>query len=196
MPLTLYFDTGQTATPNRTVEYSAATRRYTAGPSVEWHLNQRFGFELDMLFKRMGYVGIVNTTTGTTATRLAYDSKGDSWDFPLLAKYRFARRWRPYVAAGGTLRYVGPVHMPSDITVTDLTTGTVVRTPFETSSPSDLRKRFYPGLTVAGGIELGGGRLHVLPEFRYTHWTANIAGAGGVLRFTPNQAEVLVGLLW
>ena len=60
--------------------------------------------------------------------------------------------------------------------------------------PSDLRKRFYPGLAAAAGIELGHGRLRWLPEFRYTRWTANIAGPSGPLRFNPNQAEFLLGL--
>jgi hypothetical protein len=43
---------------------------------------------------------------------------------------------------------------------------------FVPPSPSELRKRFYPGLTVASGIEIGGGRPRVLPEFRYTRWLA------------------------
>jgi hypothetical protein len=47
-----------------------------------------------------------------------------------------------------------------------------------------------------GGIEIGGGRIPVLSEFRYARCTANISGPGGVLRFAPNQAEFVVGLLY
>jgi hypothetical protein len=56
------------------------------------------------------------------------------------------------------------------------------------------RAVFYPGLAAAAGIELGHGKLRWLPEFRYTRWTANIAGPSGPLRFNPNQAEFLLGL--
>ena len=61
VPITAYFDTGQTGDRNGSSEYSAATRRYTVGVSAEWRLNRSFGLELDALYKRMGYVGIVNT---------------------------------------------------------------------------------------------------------------------------------------
>ena len=82
------------------------------------------------------------------------------------------------------------------ITEENLVARTTVRTPIDTTEPSDLRKRIYPGLTVAGGIEFGRSRLRLLPEFRYTRWTANISGSRGVLRFNPNQAEFLLGFLF
>ena len=112
------------------------------------------------------------------------------------AKYRFGRGVRPYIAGGGVLRYIGPVRARGQLTVVDLINRTTTHEPIDTSDPSDLRKRVYPGLVAAGGIEFGLGRLRLLPELRYTHWTANIAGPGGVLRFAPNQVEFLLGLLF
>ena len=47
--------------PEQASEYSAATRRYSAGASAEWRLIRGFGFELDVLYRRMGCVGIVST---------------------------------------------------------------------------------------------------------------------------------------
>jgi hypothetical protein len=126
----------------------------------------------------------------------AIDVKGNSFDFPLMVKYRFGRLVRPYVAGGGVLRHVGPVRGRGTETNGSLVTRTSSTSPIDTAEPSDLRKRFYPGLTVVGGIEIGGGRIRVLPEFRYTRWTANISGPDGVLRFAPNQAEFMVGLLF
>jgi hypothetical protein len=38
--------------------------------------------------------------------------------------------------------------------------------------------------------------VNIVPEFRYTRWTANIAGEGGLLRFSPNQMEVMVGVVF
>jgi outer membrane protein with beta-barrel domain len=196
VPLTTYFKTGATGSLHGSSEYSAATRRYTAGASAEWRLTRSFGFEFDILYKRMGYVGIVRTFGSGILTTSAFDAKGNSWDFPVLAKHRFGRSVRPYLVAGGVVRYLGPVRARGESTVDDLIAGTTVRTPIDSTEPSDLRKRLYPGLTAGAGIEFGPRRLRLLPEFRYTLWTANISGPGGVLRFNPNQAEFLLGLLF
>jgi hypothetical protein len=105
VPFTVYFDTAAVSGPSGSVEYSAATRRYTAGVSAEWRAAAGLGLEFDVLYKRMGYVGIVSTASSLSAI----DVKGSSWDFPLLVKRRFGRRAGPYLAGGGVLRYIGPV---------------------------------------------------------------------------------------
>lgn len=184
VPLTAYFDTARVASPQGSTEYSAATRRYTVGVSLEWQVSGSVGFELSVMYKRMGYVGIFESPS----ERVAYDSKGNSWEFPLLVKYRFGGRVRPYVAGGATVRTIGPIRALGERVVGD------TRMAIDTTELSELRKRFYPGLAVAAGIELGHGRLRWLPELRYTRWTANLAVASGTLRFTPNQAEFLLGL--
>lgn len=198
VPITEYFDTAAAGARNYHAEYSAATRRYTLGVSAEWHVTNALGFELDVLYHRMGYVGIVDRFPSPQgiSSKSAIDVKGHSWDFPLMAKYRFSRLLRPYLGAGGVLRYVGPVRGHGEYVVQDLITGATSRTPLDTAEPSELRKRFYPGLTVAAGIEFGPGTFRVLPEFRCTRWTANISGPGGLLRFAPNQAEFLLGILF
>src|SRR5689334_22054731 len=104
VPLTQYFETGAAGGRNGNAVYSAATRRYTFGASGEFRLTDSFGFEVDALFHRMGYVGIVNFTSSANGDidNTAIDVKGDSWDFPVMAKYRFRRRTvRPFVAGGG-----------------------------------------------------------------------------------------------
>jgi hypothetical protein len=197
IPMTDYFDTGSTGSLHGGAVYSAGTRRYTLGISGEWRLSSRFGFEVDALYHRMGYTANVNffdSASGNFSKSTA-EVKGNSLDFPILAKYRFGRVVKPYVAAGGVLRHIGPVSETGEQTVGSLAANTSSTSPLN-SAPSELRKRFYPGVTVAGGIEIGWGRLRVLPELRYTRWTANIAGPGGVLRFAPNQAEFLVGVLF
>ena len=196
VPLTTYFDTGAERSPQGGSEYSAATRRYTAGASVEWRWTHDFGFELDALYKRMGYVGIVSTFAGGISSTSALDAKGNSWDFPLMAKRRFGRAVRPYLAAGGVLRYIGPVRARGEYTVEDRIAGTTVHTPIDTTEPSELRKRLYPGLTAGGGIEFELRGFRILPELRYTRWTANLQRPRGLLRFNPNQVEVLLGLLF
>ena len=198
IPVTQYFETGATGGLHGGATYSAATRRYTVGASGEWQFTNSFGFEVDAMYHRMGYVGIVHFVDSANGNfrDSAIDVKGNSWDFPALAKYRFGHVMRPYVAIGALLRHVGPVRGRGEQTVGSLVTRTSSTSPLDTGEPSELRKRFYPGLTAAAGLEVRVGRFRVLPEFRYAQWTANISAPGGLLRFGPNQAEFLVGLLF
>jgi hypothetical protein len=196
VPLTEYFETGSAGSRQGAADYSAATRRYTCGASVEWLWTKSLGFELDVLYHRMGYVAIVNRVSPASGdfVNSAIDVKGNSWDFPLLVKYRFGRSVKPFLAGGGVLRHAGPVRGRGEQITGSLVSGTSSAVALDTAEPSELRKRNYLGVTAVGGFELGGGRVRVLPEFRYTRWTSNIAGPGGLLRFAPNQAEFLVGV--
>jgi hypothetical protein len=192
VPITQYFETSPVCC------YSAATRRYTLGPSFEWRATNTIGFEVDALYHRMGYVTILNTgnrATGVTA-HTSIDVKGNSFDFPLVAKVRFGKVARPYVLGGGVLRHIGPVRGRGEQTVRSPLENTTVTTPIDTGEPPDLRKRFYPGITAGAAVEFPARRVRLLPEFRYTRWTANISGEGGLLRFAPNQAEVTIGLVF
>jgi hypothetical protein len=196
VPVTKYFETGRSGSLHGGAEYSSATRRYTLGAEAEWSLTHAFGFEVDVLYHRMGYVGIANFFDSASGAfrNTQIDVKGNSWDVPLMAKYRFGRMARPYVAGGAVLRVIGPVRGRGQETNGSLATRTNSTMPLDTTDPSELRKRFYPGLTAAAGVEFGADRFRVLPEFRLTHWTANIARSGGLLRFATNQAEFLVGV--
>lgn len=198
VPFTQYFETGSTGSLHGSADYSAATRRYTVGAAVEWRVTHTFGFEVDALYHRMGYVGIVHYFDSASGNfhDSAIDVKGNSWDFPLMVKYRLGSvlRLRPYVAGGGVLRYVGPVRGRGEETTGSLVGPTSSTGALDTTEPSELRKRFYPGLTAAGGLEFGAARFRIMPELRYTHWTANISSPGGLLRFAPDQVEFIVGI--
>src|SRR5579884_4126252 len=91
VPLTEYFDTGRSGDLHGSREYSAATRRYTVGPVIEFQWTPHFGFETGALFQRMGYVGMITVFDNGVLTTTAFDTKGDSWDIPATAKYRFRR---------------------------------------------------------------------------------------------------------
>ncbi len=197
VPITQYFETGATGGLHGGATYSAATRRYTIGASGEWRVTQSFGLEVDAMYHRMGYVAIVHLfdSANGSFSDSAIDVKGNSWDFPALAKYRLGHMCA-YMAGGGVVRYVGSVRGRGSQTDGSLVTRTSSTSPIDTGEPSDLRKRFYPGLTAAAGFEVRAGRLRVLPEIRYTRWTANISAPGGLLHFSSNQAEFLTGVLF
>jgi hypothetical protein len=93
VPLTQYFETGAYGGNAGNGEYSSATRRYLLGVSGEWRVMNAFGFEIDALYHRIGYVA--NTGTGAFdslyAITSAVEVKGSSWDLPIMAKYRFSQ---------------------------------------------------------------------------------------------------------
>jgi len=196
IPFTAYYETGRESIHGSSTDYSAATRRYAIGASVEWRLGRTLGLEIDTIYRRTGYVSISTALGSGTLTTSSFDVKGHSWDFPMMLKCRLGRGRRPYIAGGISLRYLGPVRAQGKTTVDDSRSGLVTESPIDTSDPTDLRERLRPGAVMAAGIELGSGRLRLLPELRYTRWNPHIADCGGLLRLNPNQAEFLLGLLF
>jgi hypothetical protein len=189
VPATVYFATGR----NEAAEYSAATRRYVLGAFAEWRATPSFGVGLEALYHRMGYVAIVSSAGAGERTTSAVDYKGHSFDFVLLARRYLGRRGWAFFTGGAVARYAGPVRGRGERITEDLAAGSLVRTPIDTRDPPELRQRFYPALTAGAGVAAGLGPLRLVPEFRYTRWIANLGVAGGLLRFAPNQAELLLG---
>ena len=147
-------------------DLKAATRRFTIGPSAELRLPMGLAFEVEALYKRTS----LDLTDGDTFT-----SRGaNSWEFPLLAKYRLpGDTLRPYLGGGASFRRF-----------------------------SDLRS-FVAGVepNVWGGVLLGGldlklGPISFLPEIRYTRWSSGSTGEANGLRYKQNQAEFLIGILF
>jgi len=189
IPLTRYFETGQVAVRGGFLESSAATRRYTLGPSAEWRLQPRFGLEFDVLYKRIGYVRTENTSVSGITTHSAVEVNGHSWDFPILAKYRWDRRVAPYVAGGFVLRYMGLGRARGVQTLQ--TAQTTITTPIDTEENVPL---FVPGAKAALGMEFGPARIRLLPEFRYSRWRSTSISLP--LRLNSNQLEFLLGFLF
>ena len=204
VPMTEYYETGSLISPvtdgRGLIQYSAATRRWTAGPTFEWRIRHGLGVEVDLLYKRTGYVHDEQFSSPLETGTVVYDvKKGSSWDFPMMLKYRFARAQRFFVTGGYVLRHIGPVRAQGSMTNTMLLDSQPITTTtaIDTTEPSELQgDRNFSGVTVGGGIEFRRGRLGLLPEFRYTGWVTNIATAGNALRLNPNQAEFLLGFLF
>lgn len=150
--------------------YSDA-KDYIIGPFAELRLPFGFGVEADALYRPLSFA--TQTTGFSSSTRFS------TWEFPILAKYRFKFPIaRPYIDAG-----------PSFRTTTDNT-----------------QLLSNHGIAVGGGVDIKALFLHVSPEIRYTRWgrdssNGSIPAGSGRLSFGPgyaqsnvNQVEFLVGI--
>ena len=183
LPLTDNFKTGSVANPN--LRFTFDTKRYTVGPTVELRLPFGLGFEADALYRRLDY-----SATGNQVDVIVHEATtANSWDFPLLLKWRFLPGpIRPYASVGPTFRYVSSVNQVKNFFVVP----TQVSSEQSTSNPPELANRFSTGLTIAGGLQLGS---HIAPEIRYIRWGwTNFSSPSTAFKNNQNEVLFLLGL--
>lgn len=140
---------------------------YVIGPSIEVHFTRRFSLGLDALYKPLHYEQSATFTQTGEVIGFA-PATVVTWQFPVLARYRFPLgRIRPFIEGGPSLRATGNLNL---------------------SNPSHF------GVSAGAGIEAQWGRLSLAPGVRYTRWAKDIWWAN--VRSRPDQVEVLVRLSW
>src|ERR1043166_8507065 len=95
------------AASNQSVRYISNTKRYLVGPTVELNLPLHVSIEFDALYRRENYESRTNLIDGfsTGATT------ANSWEFPLLLKWRFSGGpIRPFVDAGFSFDKLSDIH--------------------------------------------------------------------------------------
>lgn len=189
VPATDAFNTGAPGGPAfERLSYFASTRRYTVGPTAELHLPFRLSVEFDALYKRVGF----NKNQSGIDTLAQSATTANSWEFPLLAKYRLTGGpIRPYIDGGVSFDHLSGVTQLTRLTVfpSHVTTST--------GTSPELMNSFREGGVIGGGLELHLGFLRLSPEIRYTRWGQDSfrdLDNGSLLRSSPNQAEFLVGI--
>jgi hypothetical protein len=179
VPLTDFFNTVQnvsTSIPNR----------YIIGATAELRLPFGLGVEVDALYRHLNYTNRLSNTTTTSIDR----TTANSWEFPLLAKYRFPTKIvRPYVDAGVAWDTLSG--LTSTVTQTILPSTTTTTT---TSKPAALTNNTSMGIVIGGGLDIHAILVHISPEIRYTRWVDKHFNVNGVLNSNQNQAEFLVGI--
>lgn len=209
VPLSDFFKTGSTQIGTRTLQhsvtYDSVPKRYTFGPTAEVKVLDGFSVEIGALYKRVNY-----SKAGTTSfidfqalapATITFNAlvTGNSLEFPLVAKYRLPRGGtRPYLAGGLAGRYLQGLRLFENQVIETVASGAVQRSEarVETGDVRELSKRFYPGVTLAGGLEFGAEFARIAPELRYTRWVAFTSGQTGPLRFEANQFEILLCVLF
>jgi opacity protein-like surface antigen len=130
--------------------------RWTLGPTFDLNLPAGLGVEFDILYRRTGY-----TTTASTFG-------ANSFEFPLLAKYKFPGKLaRLYVDGGFVFRSITDVPLLQDAT--------------------------SKGFAFGAGIQYNLKLIKISPELRYTHW-GNEPFKGVDLGSARNQTEFLIGI--
>ena len=180
LPLTDAFEVGSAA--NRS--YASKTKRWIIGPQFELRLPAGFAIEFDALYTQLNF----SSVSGVAGSVVNAVTDADSWEFPLLLKYKFgganavAGSVRPFVSAGASFRRITDV-----TTVGDFITG---------NNTPELQDRNSTGFVVGGGVEIRALFIRVSPEFRFTRWGVENfrSGLGGLLDTNVNQGQFLVGI--
>ncbi len=150
-----------------TIHNYSDSKDYLVGPFVDLRLPLGLGVEADALYRSLHLATVYAFAGGTPVPDLQRDN---TWEFPILAKYRFKLPIaRPYVDAG-----------PS----------------FRTSRSISQTTLSNPGIAAGAGVDVKALLLHISPEIRYTRWAADSiqAGTSGPPHSNVNQVEFLVGV--
>ena len=152
---------------------------YVIGPAAELRLFAGLSAEVDLLYRRVEYT----STTQATPQEVSRTS-GQTWELPMLAKYRVpGELLRPFVSAGLSYRRLARFEQR-------LSTG-------GTSEPPELTKRSTSGATVGGGLEVSLPLIRVSAEMRYTRWgSSSFRSTLSGLASQLNQADLLLGILF
>lgn len=137
---------------------------YLVGPMVEAHLPFGFSVEADGLYHPLH---LSQTIVAGTTVHNSYTFQ--SWEFPILAKYRFLHTpiVKPLIEAGPTFR----------------------------ATSQALTQFSKAGFVIGGGVEFKMGHLRIEPDIRYIRWGSDSTVSGE--NFAPsdvNQAQFSVGV--
>ncbi|MCC6585280.1 MAG: PorT family protein [Bryobacterales bacterium] len=171
---------------------SSESKRYVVGPMVDVRLALRFGVEVDALYRRVGF----RTFNGGFWGSNQDNYRANSWEFPMLLKYRLPiLALKPYAVVGYAPRYISGHYRAAGESI-DILTG--ASTPYTRSG--DWKPDVSHGVVAGGGVEFGGRHVRIAPEVRYTRWfndPINFYGSRGYsVSAAQNQVEVLVGIFW
>jgi hypothetical protein len=166
VPLTDAYSAMTMTSGSEFVKTFSQSKEYMVGAMVELRFPFGFSVEADALYHPLNLTQEISTSAGVFSNSVTLHS----WEFPILAKYRFlpVPPLKPYIEAGPSFRA-------------------------KSTAASYLSSS---GITVGGGIQLGVANLRIEPELRYTHWGADSMAAivNGFAPSNVNQVQVSVGL--
>lgn len=190
---------GVRATDELSGTLTPESKRYIVGPTVELSLPLRLAVEFDALYRRVGYTGYSSTVLANSITRV----RANSWEFPLIAKYRMPFFLvHPFVGVGYAPRTIHGNAVASGSYLSRLTQNppaSVITYFFNQRTTASYSVTH--GVVAAAGVDLHAGPIRLSPELRYVHWSSpflNAQGGDGSFLFTSSQNEVflMLGVSW
>jgi hypothetical protein len=162
VPFTDAFNGDTYGTAPNIFRSTSADTSFLIGPMGEVHLILGLSVEADALYRPL-HLNVQDASGNPVA-----DHSYASWEFPILAKWRFPiPLLKPYIEGGPSFRAIGGT--ASNYLSND-------------------------GLTFGVGLELRVSRLRIGPELRFTHWGSDASGASANgFSSNQNQGEFLVG---
>jgi opacity protein-like surface antigen len=161
--------TGETGLLATEISHTS-TQRFTLGPMLEVRLPFGLGVEFDALYKRFDQTG-ESIHVGSTVMKT-----GNSWEFPLLGKYRIGRSFaKPYVEAGVSFNHLSGYLVPFR---------TLPNPPSSQPEASTTRT----GVALGVGIELKLRVVRISPGIRFSHWGDHFPVPG------TNPVDFLLGV--
>jgi len=180
-------------------DISSESRRYIVGPRVDVHLPRNFFVEVEALYRTFGFTSYDFSSVTNEITR----ARANSWEFPVLLKYRYPRfATHPFFGAGYEPRFVHGNNLTNGAYASGVTSGVVTYT-YLINQQSATGYPVSHGAVVSGGLEFAAGPVHISPELRYIHWSpaflnVNQTGIAGGYRINSahNELLVLFGVTW
>lgn len=143
--------------------FYSSSKDWILGASVEFRLPMNLSVEADGLYRKLHFI-TAGVEPGGSLNSVS-PSPVITWEFPVLAKYRFQwRSVRPFIEGGPSFRTTGNLN------------GT---------NPS------HYGGTAGVGVEMHIGRLNIAPVLRYTRWASDRITLSQP-DSNPNQVELLL----
>ena len=149
--------------------YNSETKRLLIGPAFRVELQSGLGIEVDALYQRIDYDRATASTfpgPGAPVTRSFEQTTANRWQFPLLIQYTRTlakRKVQVFAEAGPSI---------SRIADSRSTISTTTIAPTVSSSKTSITGQgsTLAGVVAGGGVDVPVYRVHLRPEFRYSHW--------------------------
>lgn len=166
----------QTALPDGGIQSINATslnysgpKSFVVGPMLEFHLPKELSVEIDAVYRPLSSTTKTVLSNGETFGPFSSTSRIVTWQFPVLAKYKFSfpfekRFPKPFLELGPSFR-----------------------------APQQVNFGWLSnyGITAGAGLEAHFRALRIAPAVRYTYWGPdNPRGQSQTIR---NEADLLVG---
>jgi hypothetical protein len=166
--------------------YRADISRFTIGPILDLRLPYGLGFEFGAMYKRFPQqAGQAQVALPNPAVYSPYSHTGQSWEFPMVGRYRFSGEGiRPYLEAGISVNHLSDVLGPLGMLL--------LQEPATVTPPGLAENRV--GAVAGVGLDIKVPHMYLTPGLRYTHYGSTgsngIAGSGLP---NVNSVDFLVG---